>query len=69
MLSLQLITAIVAFRLDKEKLRVLWAVPLQQFIYRQIMYLVLIQSVVAAVTGARLRWHKLKRTGQSPALR
>jgi cellulose synthase/poly-beta-1,6-N-acetylglucosamine synthase-like glycosyltransferase len=69
MLGLQLITAIVAFRLDKEKLRVLWALPLQQFIYRQLMYLVLIQAVMTAVTGARLRWHKLKRTGQSPALR
>ena len=27
------------------------------------MYLVVIQSVVTAVTGARLRWHKLHRTG------
>jgi cellulose synthase/poly-beta-1,6-N-acetylglucosamine synthase-like glycosyltransferase/peptidoglycan/xylan/chitin deacetylase (PgdA/CDA1 family) len=63
MLGLQLLTAVVAFRLDKEKLRALWVLPLQQFAYRQLMYLVLIQSVLTALMGARLRWHKLHRTG------
>jgi hypothetical protein len=29
------------------------------------MYLVLIQSAVTALTGGRLRWHKLHRTGQA----
>ena len=37
------------------------ALPLQQFVYRQLMYLVVIQSVVTAVAGSRLRWHKLHR--------
>ncbi len=63
MLALQFLTAVVAFRLDKERLRPLWVLPLQQFVYRQLMYLVLLQSVATAVTGARLRWHKLRRTG------
>jgi hypothetical protein len=63
MLGLQLLTALVAFRLDREKLRVLWVLPLQQFAYRQLMYLVLIQSALTALTGARLRWHKLARSG------
>jgi cellulose synthase/poly-beta-1,6-N-acetylglucosamine synthase-like glycosyltransferase/peptidoglycan/xylan/chitin deacetylase (PgdA/CDA1 family) len=63
MLGLQFVTAFVAFRLDREKLRALWVLPLQQFAYRQLMYLVLIQSVVTALTGARLRWHKLRRAG------
>lgn len=63
MLGLQFLTAIVAFRLDKEKLGVLWVLPLQQFVYRQLMYLVLLQSVVTALTGGRLGWQKLKRTG------
>jgi cellulose synthase/poly-beta-1,6-N-acetylglucosamine synthase-like glycosyltransferase/peptidoglycan/xylan/chitin deacetylase (PgdA/CDA1 family) len=63
MLALQLVTAVVAFRLDREKLRALWVLPLQQFAYRQLMYLVLIQSVLTALTGARLRWHKLHRQG------
>ena len=60
---LQAVTAILAFRLDREPLRPLWALPLQQVVYRQIMYLVLLQSIVTALTGRRLRWHKLRRTG------
>ncbi|GAA1884616.1 bifunctional polysaccharide deacetylase/glycosyltransferase family 2 protein [Asanoa iriomotensis] len=65
MLGLQLITGVVAFRLDKERLTPLWTLPLQQFAYRQLMYLVLIQSLVTALTGGRLRWHKLRRTGEA----
>ncbi|MFD0584801.1 bifunctional polysaccharide deacetylase/glycosyltransferase family 2 protein [Dactylosporangium darangshiense] len=65
MLGLQALAAVVAFRLDREKLTPLWVLPLQQFVYRQLMYLVLIQSLVTALTGARLRWHKLRRTGSA----
>jgi hypothetical protein len=36
---------------------------LQQFAYRQLMYLVLLQSATTALTGGRLRWHKLNRAG------
>ena len=63
MLALQLFTAAVAFRFDHESLRPLWRLPLQQFAYRQLMYLVLIQSAMTALTGGRLRWHKLHRAG------
>ena len=63
MLALQLFTAAVAFRFDRESMRPLWRLPLQQFAYRQLMYLVLIQSALTAMTGGRLRWHKLHRAG------
>jgi cellulose synthase/poly-beta-1,6-N-acetylglucosamine synthase-like glycosyltransferase len=63
----QLVLAMFAFRLDRESLRPLWAVPLQQVAYRQLMYLVVIQSVAAALTGTRLRWHKLRRLGLAGA--
>ncbi|WP_372338973.1 bifunctional polysaccharide deacetylase/glycosyltransferase family 2 protein [Actinoplanes sp. RD1] len=63
MLALQLFTAAVAFRFDRESMVPLWRLPLQQFAYRQLMYLVLIQSAVTALTGGRLRWHKLHRVG------
>jgi cellulose synthase/poly-beta-1,6-N-acetylglucosamine synthase-like glycosyltransferase/peptidoglycan/xylan/chitin deacetylase (PgdA/CDA1 family) len=53
-----------AFRLDREPLRPLWAMPLQQFVYRQLMYLVVIQSVISAVRGVRLRWQHVERTGE-----
>jgi len=64
-LAMQLVPAIVAFRLDRERLRPLLALPLQQFVYRQLMYLVVLQSVMTALAGARLPWHKLTRTGLS----
>jgi hypothetical protein len=67
MFAMQLVTAIVAFRLDRERLRPLWVLPLQQFVYRQLMYIVLIQSMGTALTGARLRWHKLHRAGSAGA--
>jgi cellulose synthase/poly-beta-1,6-N-acetylglucosamine synthase-like glycosyltransferase/peptidoglycan/xylan/chitin deacetylase (PgdA/CDA1 family) len=63
MLALQSFTAAVAFRFDRESMTPLWRLPLQQFAYRQLMYLVLIQSATTALTGGRLRWHKLHRAG------
>ena len=57
-------SAVYAFRLDGESLRPLWAMPLQQFVYRQLMYLVVIQSVISAARGMRLRWQHVERTGE-----
>jgi cellulose synthase/poly-beta-1,6-N-acetylglucosamine synthase-like glycosyltransferase/peptidoglycan/xylan/chitin deacetylase (PgdA/CDA1 family) len=65
MLLLQLVTAVLAFRLDGESLKPLWALPLQQIAYRQLMYLVLLHSMITAAAGGRLRWQKLHRTGQA----
>ncbi|MBU2669634.1 bifunctional polysaccharide deacetylase/glycosyltransferase family 2 protein [Actinoplanes bogorensis] len=67
-LGIQLISTIIAFRLDGESLRPLWRLPLQQFVYRQLMYLVLIQSMLSALSGLRLGWQKLRRTGGLSAL-
>ncbi len=61
---LQLLLAVFAFRIDKEPLGPLWALPLQQFVYRQLMYLVIIESTVSALSGARARWRHLTRTGE-----
>ncbi|GII56943.1 bi-functional transferase/deacetylase [Planotetraspora thailandica] len=52
-----------ALRLDNEPVSGLWVLPLQQFVYRQLMYLVVIQSVATAVLGVRLRWHTVRREG------
>jgi cellulose synthase/poly-beta-1,6-N-acetylglucosamine synthase-like glycosyltransferase/peptidoglycan/xylan/chitin deacetylase (PgdA/CDA1 family) len=60
---IQLAVAIVAFRMDRESLRSLWALPLQQFVYRQLMYLVIIESTMSALAGVRARWLSVKRTG------
>ncbi|GAA4983599.1 hypothetical protein GCM10025734_05880 [Kitasatospora paranensis] len=56
-----------AFRLDREKPMYLISLPLQQLVYRQLMYIVLLQSAITAMTGGRLRWQKLRRTGEVAA--
>lgn len=61
--AVQLCIAAFAFRLDREPLRPLWALPLQQLLYRQLMYLVIIESTVAAIQGTRAGWRHLPRTG------
>jgi cellulose synthase/poly-beta-1,6-N-acetylglucosamine synthase-like glycosyltransferase/peptidoglycan/xylan/chitin deacetylase (PgdA/CDA1 family) len=52
-----------AFALDRERLRDVWTVPVQLMFYRQLLYLVVIHSLATALTGVRLRWHKLTRIG------
>jgi cellulose synthase/poly-beta-1,6-N-acetylglucosamine synthase-like glycosyltransferase/peptidoglycan/xylan/chitin deacetylase (PgdA/CDA1 family) len=61
--ALQLLLGVYAFRLDGEPARPLWAVPLQQFVYRQLMYLVVIESVITALMGKRLAWQNVERSG------
>ena len=67
-LAMQLLAAGYAFRLDGEPLRPLWSLPLQQFVYRQLMYLVVVQSVASAFYGLRLRWQAMRRTGGMDAV-
>jgi hypothetical protein len=52
-----------AFHLDRERPWPLLALPLQTFVYRQLMYLVVLQSVASAVQGLRLRWQHVERSG------
>ena len=66
--GLQMATAAYALRLDGEPMRPIWALPLQQIVYRQMMYLVVVQSTVMALVGSRLRWHRMVRTGEAAAL-
>ncbi|GIJ72225.1 bifunctional polysaccharide deacetylase/glycosyltransferase family 2 protein [Virgisporangium ochraceum] len=64
--AVQAVTAAYALRLDREPLGPLWTVPLQQFVYRQFLYLVVVQSTVAALLGGRERWQAMARTGIGP---
>jgi len=57
----------IAFRLEGEPKRDLLLLPLQQLVYRQLMYAVLIQSMVSAVAGTRLRWRTAPRAGSFSA--
>ena len=66
-MAIQLISGAIAFRLEGEKLRGLLLLPLQQLVYRQLMYAVLIQSIATALAGSRLGWQKAPRIGQFSA--
>jgi cellulose synthase/poly-beta-1,6-N-acetylglucosamine synthase-like glycosyltransferase len=59
----QLALAWTAFGLDHESRRDLWALPLQQFLHRQICYLVVYDAIVSALLGNRLGWRRVQRTG------
>ncbi|MGY0492138.1 bifunctional polysaccharide deacetylase/glycosyltransferase family 2 protein [Streptomyces sp. WG-D5] len=66
-LALQTVVAAYALKLDGERRRTLWSLPFQLFVYRQLMYLVVIQSVVAFVGGSRLKWQRMHRSGTAAA--
>ncbi|MGW8887627.1 bifunctional polysaccharide deacetylase/glycosyltransferase family 2 protein [Streptomyces sp. NPDC055749] len=63
--TVQVFCAVYALRLDREKFEPLWTLPLQIFVYRQLMYLVVVQSVVTALLGNRLGWQRTDRTGSA----
>jgi cellulose synthase/poly-beta-1,6-N-acetylglucosamine synthase-like glycosyltransferase len=62
-MTLQGAAGAYALWIDGERLRALWALPFQQVAYRQLMYLVTIQSVITALLGTRQRWQAMRRTG------
>jgi cellulose synthase/poly-beta-1,6-N-acetylglucosamine synthase-like glycosyltransferase/peptidoglycan/xylan/chitin deacetylase (PgdA/CDA1 family) len=60
---IELIGAAIAFRLDDEDGRILVWLFWQRFLYRQLMYAVLLKSVKTAISGMRASWGKLERKG------
>jgi cellulose synthase/poly-beta-1,6-N-acetylglucosamine synthase-like glycosyltransferase len=52
-----------ALWLDRERPGTLWVLPLQQVVYRQLLYLVTIHSVITALLGTRQRWQVIQRIG------
>jgi cellulose synthase/poly-beta-1,6-N-acetylglucosamine synthase-like glycosyltransferase len=67
--AMQLALGWYAFRLDRESPWPLVAMPLQQLVYRQLMYLVAVESVLTALRGSRLRWRPSDRTGEVEIVR
>jgi peptidoglycan-N-acetylglucosamine deacetylase len=59
----ELIGSFVAFKLDREDSRVLVWLFWQRFLYRQLMYAVLLKSIKTAISGIRTGWGKLERKG------
>ena len=68
--TVELAGALLAFTLDREdKLLIGW-MPLQRFLYRQLMYYVIVKSLVIALRGSLVGWGKFERRGTvtQPAL-
>jgi cellulose synthase/poly-beta-1,6-N-acetylglucosamine synthase-like glycosyltransferase len=61
-------SALLAFSFEKEKLHKLWLILPQRIIYRQLMYWVLIKSIISAIRGTLVGWGILKRTGKTKIL-
>jgi cellulose synthase/poly-beta-1,6-N-acetylglucosamine synthase-like glycosyltransferase/peptidoglycan/xylan/chitin deacetylase (PgdA/CDA1 family) len=57
--------ALMAFRLDGEQPGPLRELPVHQLVYRQLMYLVVLQALASALIGARLRWYRADRRGDA----
>lgn len=57
------IVGLIAFWMEKEDFRKLWYIIPQRFIWRQLMYYILIKSVRRALKGELSGWGAVKRTG------
>jgi hypothetical protein len=69
--AIDLVCGFVAYRLDvREKRFPAHLLLAQRFVYRQLMYSVVIRAVGAALAGLGIGWGKLERTGRvsAPAL-
>ena len=61
--AVELLLSAVAFRFDGERLRQLWWLFWQRFVYRQLMYAVLWKALTGALAGAAHGWGKVERKG------
>ena len=63
-LAAELISGWIAFRMDRKSAwRLWWLIP-QRFLYRQLMYAVIIRGLWRAMLGEQQGWGSLKRTGK-----
>ncbi len=68
-LAAELLGATISFVLDKERVRALWWLFPQRFVYRQLMYAVVWKALWKALRGVPQGWGKLQRKGtvQTPS--
>ena len=58
-----LVGSYIACKMEGEKKSILWWLFLQRFVYRQLMYAVVLKSLFIAIKGIHLSWGKLERKG------
>ena len=62
--GIDLFAGVLAFALEPgERWSLLLWLPLQRFFYRQLLYLVAVRALVAALRGGAVGWGKLERRG------
>ncbi len=57
--------ASLAFRGERKNIKLLFVLPFQRLFYRQIMYYIIIKSIIKAIEGTHALWNKVRRTGQA----
>lgn len=63
--AIDLLAGVIAFALERrERWRLLWLMLPQRFVYRQVMYYVVIKAAAQAVRGLWIGWGKLERSGR-----
>ncbi|WP_084156365.1 polysaccharide deacetylase family protein [Desulforegula conservatrix] len=60
---IEFISALVAFSIEKERKNLLWWLFWQRFVYRQLMYAVVLKAFKTALKGIHTGWGKLERKG------
>jgi cellulose synthase/poly-beta-1,6-N-acetylglucosamine synthase-like glycosyltransferase len=63
MVGIEFVGAVLALWMDRGRWGLLPWLFLQRFVYRQLIYMVILKSMVAAVRGGTVHWGKLDRRG------
>jgi cellulose synthase/poly-beta-1,6-N-acetylglucosamine synthase-like glycosyltransferase/peptidoglycan/xylan/chitin deacetylase (PgdA/CDA1 family)/spore germination protein YaaH len=67
MVGAECVGAAIALWMEKGKWGLLPWIFFQRFLYRQLMYYVILKSLVAAIRGGAVGWNKFERTGTATA--
>ena len=57
--------SLLAFTLEKRPKKLMWLIFIQRFFYRQFMYVITYESIIAIIKGRHYGWNKLNRTGNA----
>ncbi len=68
MIFAEFVGAALAIWMDKNNWRLLPSLFIQRFVYRQLMYYVILRSIVSALKGGAVGWNKFERTGSVQAI-
>jgi len=68
MVLAEFLGAALAIWMDKNDWKLLPSLFIQRFVYRQLMYYVILRSIFSALKGGAVGWNKFERTGSVRAI-